>query len=417
MNFIGKLMGKNKTQEEKLLNIHGGTVYSNSLYDTNNCISAQECLTQNRAFIYICTKLVSQNCSTVPLRLYSSKKKNEKDIGNFEYKSISSSTFNYLSKSKVSQLRQSVEVVEVLDHPILDLLYQPNLDTNYNDNFTLTYNYLDLCGSSYWYVERDTSGTPISIFQLRPDKIEVIPDSSTGLIKGYLYNNRTMAFSRNEVIRFNYVNPENKWIGLGIIEAMSAAVKRNNIADQYEAGRLANNARPDFVVAYKQTLTNEQMKELDNSWNRVMNGPSNAGKVKIMGSEFDVKPLSMTPQEMQYLEGRKVNQKEISAAFGIPYSMIDMQDQKRAGLDQTEKLFQKNAVVPRLDLVESTLNEQLIPMYDQTGSLFLAFDNPVKEDEQFNLRLEESRIKNNIITIDEVRQQAGLEPLTKESNI
>lgn len=407
MNFIHKIFGKSKETKGITDTQGSGNYLYGSSADTNT-ISKEECLTQNKAFIYICTKLVSQNCSAVPLRLYASTKSNQKQVTNFQTKDISRESFNYLKKTRVSQLRQSESVVEILNHPILDLLYSPNPDSNYDSNFLLTYNYLDLVGNSYWYIEKDSNGTPSAIYQLRPDLIEVVPGANTGLIKGYLYNRRKLAFHRDEVIRYNYVNPSCKWYGLGVIEAMSVAVKRNNKADEYETGRLQNNARPDFLVKYKQTLDIQQQRELDLSWNKAMRGPKNTGRVKIMGSDFDIEKLSMTPQEMQYLQGRVVTQKEICSAFGIPYSVIDTTDSKKAGLDITEKLFQKNAISPRLKIVENTLNDQLIPMYDDSGSLFLAFDDPVKEDAEFNLKREESRLKTGVLTIDEVRQMNGL---------
>jgi hypothetical protein len=69
------------------------------------------------------------------------------------------------------------------------------------------------------------------------------------------------------------------------------------------------------------------------------------------------------------------------------------------------------AIFPRLQRRDEKLNEQLVPLYDPSGRLFVASEDPVPYNQELAWRQEEVDLKYGIISINEVRQDRGLPPV------
>ena len=82
-----------------------------------------------------------------------------------------------------------------------------------------------------------------------------------------------------------------------------------------------------------------------------------------------------------------------------------------AGAKTADYAHTKDAGIPRCARNEQTLNAQLVPMFDPSGRLFLAYDSPVREDEVFTLEQTRTAGASGAITRTEVRASVGLDPV------
>jgi hypothetical protein len=82
-----------------------------------------------------------------------------------------------------------------------------------------------------------------------------------------------------------------------------------------------------------------------------------------------------------------------------------------ANLQAAEHQHMAKAIGPRLQRRDQKINEQLIPLYDPTGRLFIASEDPVPLNAEQTLSQMQADMKYGIVTINEVRQQRGLPPV------
>ena len=101
---------------------------------------------------------------------------------------------------------------------------------------------------------------------------------------------------------------------------------------------------------------------------------------------------------------------DIANAFHVPLSFLTSQT-NLANLQAAEHQHLAKAITPRLQRRDEKLNEQLVPLYDSSGRLFLASDDPVPYDQEFGFRQQELDMKYGLLTINEVRQDRGLPPV------
>jgi HK97 family phage portal protein len=371
-------------------------------------------ISQNRNWAAICANFNGVSVAQVPLRVFAWNRGN-RELRAYDHRRLEQKEIKYISKKRPI-IQQNDSVVELFDHPLNYLLEKPS---PYLDQFSLLElltKYLDFTGNAYLHIEYK-DGVPNELQIMNPALTQVVPGERK-LIKGYIYgknapqwdpvsNKNIIAISPKDVVRFHVPSLISAYYGASVIEQHIGAISRNDLYDIYENSALKNNARPDFVVKYTKKLDPKTMKDLVLQWNGLYKGEENTNKVAVMDSEFDIEKLSFSPKDMEFLDGRRVTLKQIASAFGVPYALLDQENILKAGLDQILPLYQKYGIKPRLRRLENAINEQLCPKFDNSGRLFVAFDECVDEDRRFNLLQSKSLFEAGIIDKNEAREIAG----------
>ena len=386
--------------------------------------SANDILRQYRSWIYSCCSLNASSVASQDLRLYATTEGNESTKFLHKTRPVSKQVEYYIRndscRKSLARVRRAENIVEIIDHPILDLLENINVYENNFGSFELTSIYLDMIGDSYWYIVKDSMGVPESIWILQSQRMKIVPGKRK-FIKGYLYgtensfnssvNAQNIKFNTNEIIHFKTPNPNDLYYGLGAAQSVMSAINRMNSMDVTEQARLDNQGRPDLIVGYKGKLDSREMKKIERMWRGALGGASKAGRVKVMDEDFDIKEVGFSPKEMEYLSGRTWSVKEIAAAFGVPYSMLDSGDSKKATSEIAERSYAKNAILPRITRISERLNQDLVPLYDPSGRLFLMYDSPVPQDKKLMLEENMAYVAAGIMTVNEARLRLGMERL------
>jgi hypothetical protein len=100
----------------------------------------------------------------------------------------------------------------------------------------------------------------------------------------------------------------------------------------------------------------------------------------------------------------------IANAFHVPLSFLTSET-NLANLQAAEHQHMAKAIFPRLQRRDEKLNEQLVPLFDPTGRLFMASEDPVPYNQEIAWRQQEVDLRYGIVTINEVRQDRGLPPV------
>lgn len=311
----------------------------------------------------------------------------------------------------LKNLANADDVVEITQHPFLTLMCQVNPLMNQYDLMELTQKFTDNTGDAFWLMELNSLGTPQNFWYLRSQWMKIVPDREL-LIKGYMFGrdqNNLQPFEPNEIVHFKRANMKDPLWGMGVLEPSVRAADRYTSMDTYEQALNENMGVPSLAISYKGKLNKVQRKELKIAWNQEMASVRNAGKVLIGDEDFELKELGMKPREMGFLQGRKWTRLEIADAFGVPLALLDTESVNRANAESALLQYAKFTIAPALARIEQKINERVMPLYDDR--LFVAFDNPVPEDREFQLKADESDLKNFVRSINQVRANRSLDPV------
>src|SRR5579859_7255499 len=100
----------------------------------------------------------------------------------------------------------------------------------------------------------------------------------------------------------------------------------------------------------------------------------------------------------------------IANAFHGPIAFFTTQT-NLANLLASQSQHMDQAVSPRLERRDEKLNAQLVPLFDPTGRLFLASEDPVPVDQNLMVAQQIADMKYGVVSINEIRSERGLPPV------
>lgn len=382
--------------------------------------SAGDALGYFESWVYICTALNAKSCASVPLRLYGAtpgKGSKIKWAGTdvpVSTRPISKARRKEFDRARHLQpyLAKAEAVEEITEHPLLDLIQSVNPYSNMSDLMELTIMFMDLTGDAYWYLVKNGAGVPEAIWSMPSQYIAPVPGKSLDeFITGYRFtrNQKDIVIPFEDVLSFSYPNPKNQIIGMSPVVGVADAVYNNSQMNVYEAALFENKARCEGVFQVDGSVPQAIVDRATEDFESKYAGAKKAGKSPLLPSGMTFTPTTQTNTELGFIEGRKLTREEIAAGLDVPMSLLDP-NAIRANVDAAGLFHAKYGISPRLRKVEEKINERLIPMYDSGKSIFVAFDNAIPEDKEFELRTRQISVGVPWDSIDAARGAEGKEP-------
>jgi len=364
-----------------------------------------------KSWVYVCASKNSNAVAAAPLKLYVAKKKKSTKVI-VKTTKIDKITEERLRKqgNLVSYFRKAEGMEEVVDHPVLDLFKNVNPMMNHFDLWDGTQLWLELTGNAYWYVYRDRLGVPAEIWPLPPQYMQIVA-SKTDIIAGYVYRRgvNTVPFDFNEIIHFKFFSPSGSLYGIGPLQAVMDSVIDDQRIRAFESTLMTNMGRPEAVLQSKEPILEAEFERIKRRWKQQYGGTRKVGQTLILESGLEYKPITFSPKDLNYVTGRKLNKEEIAAAFGVPMSKLTTDDVNRANASSGNWQYQHDTIEPRLRRIEETINEKLMPMFDE--SLFIAYESTLPADEAFELDQRTRHLGSYVTVINEEREKLGLNPV------
>jgi HK97 family phage portal protein len=416
-------------------NVGGGGGWSDPLplgapfsdvYRKTRAPEGRELVQQLVGTAYACATLNSDLVATTKLRLFVRTRPDEARAKRYLGLSpISRKTLGRLkdTPSVAHYVAGEVAVEEVTDHPLLTLLRMPNPDPQQPgmcgyDLRWMTQMYLESVGRAYWLIERDGLGVPRQLWLLRSHLVREIPDT-TGkqIIAGYEYGGaRGQHYQPGEIVKFHFPDPNNPYLnGYSPLAAAIEKIRISRKEDAHIGALLDNMGRPDAVWSPKGDSEGGGIgpAEAQRIRSAFKSAYAMAGRGGVLVSEFpgSLAPLQWAPQDIVELDRAAANKTDICNAFGVPDAKLQRNAANLAAAKTADYAHAKDAGIPRCMRTEETLNARLVPMFDPTGRLFVAFDSPVREDEVFALEQTRTAAETGAITRNEIRASVGLDPM------
>jgi hypothetical protein len=162
-------------------------------------------------------------------------------------------------------------------------------------------------------------------------------------------------------------------------------------------------------------LTPEQAGELEASRDQRLKGVDKAPRWGVMRFETEMKSLSVTPKDAEFLGTLTWSLEEVARAYKVPLDMIGGQ-RTYENVQAAERAFWYRTMEPESRFITSELVEQLLPMFSTNGRTnvdLIEFDLsrvPILQDaESEKWDRAEEQIKVGAITINEWRKDVGLD--------
>lgn len=315
---------------------------------------------------------------------------------------------DYAGRQKLMAVyRKQGELVEIEEHPLLDLLNKTNSFLTGLITRQLTQIYLDLVGEAFWLKERNGAGKPMAIWPLPPDWVISTPTPAHRFFR-VSFRAWQGEIPDTEILWMADPDPLNPYgRGSGMARALGDELETDEYAAKHTKSWFYNRARPDVVVS-ADGLRPEDTQRLEHDWLARNQGFWKAYKPYFLSKKVDIQTLSQTFENMQLVDLRKYERDTIIQTYGVPPEILGIiENSNRATIEAADYLFAKWVVQPRLEFLRNVLQEFLVPEFDDR--LILDYESPVSEDKEYNLKVAQAAPWS--MTVDEWRELQGREPL------
>ena len=243
--------------------------------------------------------------------------------------------------------------VKATDHPLYFLLHdEPNPEmTSFVFRETLM-THLLLWGNAYAQIIRNGKGEVVALYPLMPNRMTVDRDADGHLYYEYQTSQdeaRTMEGSRVRLSPHDVLHIPGLGFD-GLVGYSPIAMAKNSIGmaiacEEYGAKFFANGATPGGILEHPGVVKDpERVRE---SWNSAFGGSANSNKVAVLEEGMKYTPISISPEQAQFLETRKFQVDEIARIFRIPPHMIgDLEKSSFSNIEQQSLEFVKYTLDP-----------------------------------------------------------------------
>ena len=163
----------------------------------------------------------------------------------------------------------------------------------------------------------------------------------------------------------------------GLVGYSPIAMAKNAIglaiaAEEYGSKFYANGAAPSGVLEHPGTLKDPS--KVRDSWTQTFGGSGNAHKIAVLEEGMKYTPISISPNEAQFLETRKFQINEIARIFRVPPHMVgDLEKSSFSNIEQQSLEFVKYTLEPWIVRWEQSMARVLISPSDKS-QYFIKFN-------------------------------------------
>lgn len=207
----------------------------------------------------------------------------------------------------------------IIKGPISDLLnLAPNEEMNAFRFRLFLVQQAIIHGNSYAEIERNTVGTPIALWPLNSQDMELQRTESGRLVYKYA-NERSepVYLSPRDVFHLPNFHTKDGLVGQGIVAYGREVLGIQLAADVMASGIFHNSGIPSGVIKHPGKLSDEAYKRLKESWDEQHSGKKTGG-TSILEEGALYEPINVEPEALQFLQSRQFGVLEIARFLGVP---------------------------------------------------------------------------------------------------
>ena len=206
-------------------------------------------------------------------------------------------------------------------HPMARLLARPNPAMSAHSLWIWTSSTRNTFGEAFWFKSRDRRGNVVALFPLHPSGM-----SSEG---GWTFDNGTLTLRdipREDLVIFKGYNPDSLTRGMSPLEPLRATLENEWAARAATSSFWERGARPGLFLKHPKNLSEPAQQRLRAQVDSMHAGAARTGGTMILEEGLEPHPATLTAEEAQYIETRKLNREEVCAAFDVPPPVVHILD-------------------------------------------------------------------------------------------
>jgi len=311
---------------------------------------------------------------------------------------------------------------KAIDHPLYLLLHdEPNPEMSSFVFRETLMTHLLLWGNAYAQIIRNGKNEVIALYPLMPNKMSVDRDEHGQLYYTYQRSNEEAPTMKGSSV---ILKPSDvlhiPGLGFdGLVGYSPIAMAKNAIGmaiacEEFGAKFFANGAAPSGVLEHPGTIKDPS--RVRDAWQSQFGGSSNSGKVAVLEEGMKYTPISISPEQAQFLETRKFQINEIARIFRVPPHMVgDLEKSSFSNIEQQSLEFVKYTLDPWVIRWEQSIMRSLLtPEEKKTYYAKFNLDGLLRGDYQSRMNGYAIGRQNGWMSANDIRELENLDRIPEE---
>ena len=339
--------------------------------------------------VYACVRILSEAIAGLPLHLYRYKEDGGKE--------------------------------KAIDHPLYLLLHdEPNPEMSSFVFRETLMTHLLLWGNAYAQIIRNGKGEIVALYPLMPNKMTVSRDDKGQLYYAYQKSQEELPKDRAYTVTLHPSDVLHiPGLGFdGLVGYSPIAMAKNAIGlaiatEEYGAKFFANGATPGGLLEYPGTVKDPD--RIRESWSKGFSG-GNSHKIAILEEGMKYTPISISPEQAQFLETRKFQINEIARIFRVPPHMVgDLEKSSFSNIEQQSLEFVKYTLDPWVVRWEQSIQRALLQT-EEKKRYFVKFnlEGLLRGDYQSRMNGYATARQNGWMSANDIRELENLDRIPAE---
>lgn len=279
-----------------------------------------------------------------------------------------------------------------------------------------TYKDLLIYGEAFWLVDITFGGKPIKAQRLHPKYMDaVVNEEATEVISWrygpFHHDEDAIYYDPSIVLHFAIEDPDSDLVGLSPLSSLQDTVAQDLFAMTYNRSFYENSAQTGTIFNMRNATQDEITR--NRVWleeNYV--GAQNAHRPIILEGDIEVEKSVANSQEMQFIEGRKVNRAEIFGVLDIAPEKVGInEDSNRSVSKEADNSFREDTIGPLQSIVEEEVNDVLILEIFGYDDILFRHDESDKRSRLALMTIYRDALRDGIWNRNEVRGELGQGPI------
>jgi HK97 family phage portal protein len=263
--------------------------------------------------------------------------------------------------------------------PLTELLARPNPRMSGFKLWEWTSSTRDIYGEAFWLKLRDEKNVVRELHPMHPANVIARRNIEGGL--EYIYSSGTRNVSmlppipEDDVVAFTTYNPDNLTRGLSNLEGLRMTLLNEDAARRATQAFWKNGLRPSMIVTHPGELSQPAKDRLKANVDARHAGADNMGGSIVLDEGMTMVEMQLTAEEMQYIEGRKLNREEVCGAYDVPPPVVHILDHATfSNITEQLRSQYRDTMAPRFVGFESVVNHQLVPDFYPDRGVYSRFN-------------------------------------------
>jgi len=255
------------------------------------------------------------------------------------------------------------------NHPVNQLFLSPKEPEipSLRELLNRTFSYLGITGEVFWVFTRKRG--QLTVLEAKVGLKPIFAKGTRSTLLGWkerTSEGKIKTYTKDQVLPIMYFNPGDEYSGLSPLSAARLSVEAELNITGWNSSFFKTGMKNPLLLQAKGTLTKDQKSEIKKEITNYYSGIEGGHGAVLLQGNIEVTPLNMSPKDVDFIMGKKLNREEICSIYGVPPALVGIFEYANySNVREQRKIFWENTLLPRMekiaDLIQSIILNKEFP--------------------------------------------------------